>query len=715
MRMTKLQIEIPHYEHKYLTLFDNEEGYRNKEDSFEEVNYSAVKTENSDDSKRNYQPSNRVTNKDDEYIMNYWKSDVMRGKFFLEIIWGYFGWEWKDYELNGRSLAGGNLYKVKEIEVVRSIIDGYRLQHINNFLNSQDKVVLVEWFDVSNIIAANNAFARLTYPDNGSGDLPNLSYLGMTLNITGFPEVVQADKMFKCNELHMKDNSPLLLPNLVSANQFYALGKVTDGLKFQMENLEEFTYGFMLSVFPDDSINLNSYFVGDTLAKVRNLKGLMRGAVVPAYNGKDSNEIKDNASAAINLDLTNSTIDDNSVIDLSEAFSIIRCNADFGVASHGTLNINLDFDKYIDLSSAFYGLVIDKEVGNKLTFDDFVIQRGYKSSFKTLNIDFTTDPVRMSLIKSLDYAFMNNVFNELPPITYRPGNATDEGIYQDCKFLAGLDYDFSPDHAVNNSSHQFDNCYIAGGVDLKNVDFLKEVWFEKITLDTPAEFPAFINNDNMLYDGSRYRVMFFYISQFSGFKDDSLYIKAPAMVDLTLDNQYNPFHRMEFVDFDENFHVYFEPFLMGRLENRTYNFKGNTSMTRTPHIHLKTTNETPQYSYLKLDFENLVNLTDIRLDEFRPYCSGYVESNVVNCKGCENLIYFRCGPVYRPTFNFEKCSRLDIPTLEKTLSGITRVDDNGTVTGTDGVLTIMTTVWNQLGEDIKNKCIDTFRTVNLVD
>ena len=187
-------------------------------------------------------------------------------------------------------------------------------------------------------------------------------------------------------------------------------------------------------------------------------------------------------------------------------------------------------------------------------------------------------------------------------------------------------------------------------------------------------------------------------------------------MDWTLDNQYNPFHRMEFVDFDENFHVYFEPFLMERGANRTYNFTGNTSMTRTPHIHLKMTNETPQYGFLRLNFENLVNLTDIRLDEFKPYCSAlYNNSNDVNCKGCENLIYFRCSPVYRPSFNFEKCLKLDIPTLEASLSGITRVEDNGTVSNKEGTLTIMTTIWNLLSEDIKNKCIDTFKTINLVD
>ena len=107
------------------------------------------------------------------------------------------------------------------------------------------------------------------------------------------------------------------------------------------------------------------------------------------------------------------------------------------------------------------------------------------------------------------------------------------------------------------------------------------------------------------------------------------------------------------------------------------------------------------------------------MEDFNPYCHGYVESNYVNCKGCENLVYFRVGSdtssVYRPSYNLEKCAKLDIPTLEGTLSHITRIRRDGVWSGKDGTLTIQKSIWDQLSETTTTKCIDTFYTINIIE
>lgn len=861
----KLIMEIPHYEHKYITLFNNEESYWNKESSFEEVNYSAIKTELTDDSKRNYQPSIRTTNKDNEYIMNYWKSDVMRGKFFLEIIWGYFGWEWKDYtkmidsgtpaictfQVSDREPAiylalsangvitssepyeltmeenedgtfyltdgtyyvglagnnnydlssdptkkakitiettedgqvylkeskgyighnpatdtnkfyadkpkqsmysfiktkvggidptyitytGGNLYKVKEIETVRSIIDGYRLQHINNFLNSQDKITLVEKFDTSNIICANNAFARLIYPE-GSNYTPNSSlfstYLGLTLNITEFPKVVEANKMFRCTKLYIKDNIPLSFPKLVAVNQFYSVGEITDNLSFDIPNIEELTYAFMLAKFTNTNININSLF-NNGFSKIRSLKGLMRGAVIYCFNINDSADIKESANATITLDLTSSEISEDSVIDLSYAFSFIKLPRDsYGTpACYGDLTININFNKPINLEGCFEYISRTSDWIVNQQFDDATILRFIGDCFKRLHLDFVTDPNRIPLIKSLDYTFRGNRFIEIIPIEYTFPNATDNSIYSNCIFDADVNYDFSPNQIINESSDQFYGCTFNGEVTFQHVDYLKSVLFSGITFkDEPKEFPCIINNDSLVYDGSRYRWMWFGGSQFTGFKDTALYVKCDYnradYIGEAQNNynhhggQWNPFYKMPYVDFSEDFHLYFEPFYMERLQDRIFDFKSNTAMTRTPHIHFTVSNDgDPVNAQVTFNFENLVNLIEVNMEDFNPYCQSYVDSNYVNCKGCENLVYFRVGsdtsPVYRPSYDLEKCAKLDIPTLEGTLSHITRIRRDGVWSSKAGTLTIQKSIWEQLSETTTNKCIDTFYTINIIE
>lgn len=142
-------------QHKYIRLFNNEEEYNqaieNRE--LEECNYSVVNKGNLVE-RLEYQPSTRTTNNDNLKLMNYFSQDDVRLWAGLKIIWGYFGWEEKDFELNGETLKGGQFYKVKPMTVVKTVPDLYQYQHLNNFLLNIDTVTEYEEQDFSTIKSA---------------------------------------------------------------------------------------------------------------------------------------------------------------------------------------------------------------------------------------------------------------------------------------------------------------------------------------------------------------------------------------------------------------------------------------------------------------------------------------------------------------------------------------------------------------------------------
>ena len=200
--------EITNYESKYITFFENEEQYNNKESSFEEVNWSAIK--GNEDDIEDYYPSERETNDDDNYLMNYYKNDELTTKFFLETVWGYFGWNWVDYDYkdsdgNVTTLKGGNFYNIHDMSKVYSIADGYRLQHINDFLKYAQNVEEIEYFDTSNIISAKKAF----YYDDQYYVKP------LILHNSNFNSLKDAEYMFRNREVI--SDTDLYFPNIENA------------------------------------------------------------------------------------------------------------------------------------------------------------------------------------------------------------------------------------------------------------------------------------------------------------------------------------------------------------------------------------------------------------------------------------------------------------------------------------------------------------------
>ena len=150
-----LNINLPVLQHQYIRLYNTEEEYNTDNTRPQEICYSDIKDNNiTEDDAKEYQYSIRTTNNDNLIKGKYYDTDDIRIDAGLEIIWGYFGWQWTDFELNGEILKGGNFVQSRLMNTVKYITDSNRLQHINNFLKYVPNVKKIEEFDISTIKSA---------------------------------------------------------------------------------------------------------------------------------------------------------------------------------------------------------------------------------------------------------------------------------------------------------------------------------------------------------------------------------------------------------------------------------------------------------------------------------------------------------------------------------------------------------------------------------
>lgn len=157
-------MDIPILKHKYINTYDTNEEYESDKVNYEEVNYSLIKSElATDENFSEYQYSIRTTNNDNLKKGKYWSFENINIYAGLDIIWGYFGWQYTDYEYEGEILKGGNFTITKPMTVVKNIPDGNKLQHINNFLRYADNnsINKIEYFNNSNIKAGSYIFDKL--------------------------------------------------------------------------------------------------------------------------------------------------------------------------------------------------------------------------------------------------------------------------------------------------------------------------------------------------------------------------------------------------------------------------------------------------------------------------------------------------------------------------------------------------------------------------
>lgn len=245
----------------YFGVFNTEEEmnqyYNEHKEELKEAYYGGITSgdENTPDS---YQYSTRITNNDNTILAEYNKNDNYKEIKFIESIWGYIGWTWKSYEYDNQLLNGGYFTNFKQTNIVQTVDDGWRLQHINDFIRNTPDIKVIENFDTSNIICANNAFRRNTVTS---------SYLRTNIdnNINNFPSLKQANYMYYYFSV-TNNNKIFNAPNLLIAKEAFR-GNILQRLKpgiipyipfnrFNIPNIEDSTDFFINAIFPiNDAIS----------------------------------------------------------------------------------------------------------------------------------------------------------------------------------------------------------------------------------------------------------------------------------------------------------------------------------------------------------------------------------------------------------------------------------------------------------------------------
>ena len=723
-----IQIEKPEIKHKYISLFDTEAEFNAAYPNFEEVNWSdvAYPQERPD----SYRVSRRLSNMyhkntspdykfddindfviegdvtyyaDGAYIGTFNEDDYTNGNirktFFLEIVWGYSGWEWHNYErVIGtdpeteepitETLTGGNLYKIKNIQTVPHIIDGHRLQHINDFLFSQYNVTKVEGFNTENLVAANRAFKRgtnddTTYPKRNSNQILEChlvdahdedTLLNHYFGYEGtLDKLVEADMLFYNNKVYVgegTDNTlPINIPNIKNVDKFYSYGVLTDNLKFKMESLEELTDCFKLTIIPRATINLNDIFIGDTLNSIKSFSGFLAGASITGYT-----ESGDDKIATIQLDLTDSSVISNETIDLSHFAEWIGPSEygerKAGIIQNTILNILLNFNNKVNLSEGFSN--INRNKGN---YPNYLSRAIYNNGFEKIHVNFNS---KESYITSLKSAFANNTFIENIPVQQVPNNACDDTyIYQGCVFNASISYNFLNGSIVSPREQgygQFNDCTINDSYVFRNIQGLDRVEFCGIKFGENVSaanrtFPYVIQNQS----DTTYRYFDMANSKFVGtLPAQNIYIDSERMRNATdkysgAGSRLNPFQGCSELTDLSNISLYYSD-NDGDFDNMSFDFSNCTNLIKTPHVYFKHVG--PQYVHAYINFQGLKNLTEVNFENlsFRGISPGYASQDF---QDCTSLVYLKIATNTTEGFdanlNVLGCTSLDVDTLKSTL------------------------------------------------
>lgn len=691
-----MAIVVPKIKTQYITLFNDEESYNAAKDDFTEVNWSAVKNaEHPDAVITPYQPSTRETHgfepvdgetvkPDSAKRMFYYTFDHIFKTFFLEIIWGYSGWEWKDYEYNGTILKGGNLYKVKEITEVPSIPDGYRLQHINNFLNSQDKVTHVGTFDATNIISMLNAF---------SVGVKDQAFLLDTYN---FPNVEAINGAFTGLPLTIADNHVLYLGKVIDAGTAFNSLKIaqydTDIIKIEMPMLQTAAsllyqaYAYNGNRF--STLNLNDVFVGDTLNNVTNFNSFMQGF-----------ECSNSSNFTVLLDLTDTNIPSSELFNLS----------------------------YFCSSSAVN--VFDLKINNPVNLD-YVLIDNINYKIKTLNLHGSEQ-----LVRSIKHGFDGTNWSSSHVFPYTaPINETvnDNFEFNKCYFGQSITYDFSPNHTLKMTYGHFDKAKFNEVSTFSNVEYVNAfifkpssgftnlpntLWSANITY---ANLPG-LSGTNPYTDLTRFK----YISVGGStvtIAPQTIYTCSSSPFNgnsLMLDNSI----KLHVCQAGVSFRDQYENFYWGDERYRVDSFYiSNSSTTALPliYFHVLHTEGATNADFsstgdIAISCNLIEDITIHIVDETDGTNLPYLNLNFTS--GCTNIetvnvdADFRCNVGW----NITSLSNLNMSNFE-TLLMHRQVGYyyNGGSTSKSGGFTCYQSQWDQLSSSCQAHCIDIFTKIDLV-
>ena len=479
---------------KYLSLFNNLQEFEAAYPTFEEANYSIINKGN-EINLQQYHPSTRTTQGDNEVIMKYLDQDIFRMSFFLEVIWGTFGWEWTYIAYNQETekwevvdqdtenaLKGGNFYKVKNMTKVVSIPDANRIQHIRNFLNSQP-VTEIENFSTDTFQVVDYAFKRNDYDkSNYSAMLPLKS------EISQFPNAVSADGFLEQSQV--TSNVLFRFPLITKVTEFCKNGAYTKNLSLDIPELESFTNGFYEAFVVGDSFNSEDLF--NTLTSIKDLSNFLYGAKV--VNTTEN-------TFSFNFDLTN--VEHNNEINLSHLLYTFGPISEFN--GNSLINITLSTNNPVNLEYAFSNITNNQKDHRLYAYKGEstpVADSSLRTSFAKMsnNIESYKDKAT-----SLQYTLSYNRFHENIPLKNSSNSCDkDDFIYRGSLFDNNVTYNFSPNNTLRSASKQFDDCTFNGAfgtnINLTNISKLNRPIFRNQTYPSGTTFPYVLYDENNNYE-----------------------------------------------------------------------------------------------------------------------------------------------------------------------------------------------------------------------
>lgn len=654
-------MEFPKYEHKYLSVFDNNEDYEEQTSVIEECNWSAIRDPNQTDTdKKDYYPSVRPTNEDNKYVMNWYSSDELKKKFALEITWGYYGFEWVDYEYNGEILKGGNLYTIKEITKVPTVADGYRLQHINNFLNTQNKVIEIEWFDTSNIISAKQAFYRGSDPS-----LPPLIF-----NIYDWDSLEDATHMFIYQTVHAQDIINMKkVKYLTGFNSYSNYSNIKINTTNTVLNIDELLMNIKQNVEPiNNEIDIFSIIFNDY--DFSNLTSAKKVFPFSIY----TNHTEDNLTLKINFKGIGDQIIDASELSLPTIY-------------YKKDNTNATIKNY--------NVVITSNIKLNL----------YKA-FQKINIDYLFISIDENIITNLEQAFSSSSTANLKniPIDHIIEHASMENIYNNRNFIGtGLSFNFS----INNTYHNEILLKSLGGtypIDFSfiNFDKLATIGINKLNYAEPIFLNYNFTNENDPRE-NKYRPWLLNNTNITGIKEQLFKVKA----DNSTNNEilYNC-SNIDFTNTNTVIEISHEDIGNGSI----ILLNNCPELVTTPII--KSVQDTLFYVKMLYNCPKLVN---IRMSEFNFKSVNYNGMDqYLDLSLSPELVYFNIGYFSEMSLILTNCTKLDIETFMQSMNRCLEYRVNKELDAR-GYLTIMKNVYDKFTEEDKGIILQIFNVVNVVE
>lgn len=509
-----LNVALPELKHKWIKIYDSEEQRLNEEenwqDNYEECCVSIDKNSLAgDNNKEEYQYSVRTTNNDNEKKGIYYNVEIPHYWAGLEIIWGYFGWEYVDYEYNGQKLKGGNLFKKIECSTVKTIPDGLKLQHINNFLGSQNKVEEIEFFDNTNIISAENLIGY------ESTDYDRTIIVHNTI----WPNVINAKGMFQNANFVSVDNNPFELSNAEDCSYLmYKKIRVNHrNFLIKAPNAKILDYAYYNC---DIYYDLNSYELIDynkaTSAKymfATNDRGAINIKRISLQNVIDATGFIKGVSNVSNINLPNVEIVDYFNSDSSDGIEYVKINSNKIKSAKGFSKNNIfpviatfiDINTMLNLNSNikildefYYNTTFNDDADIKLDLSSFdtnnptiknfisnvksdnnnLIRCYIQGNINTDYTDFMCNSKNIEFVEDTLYKYHTNINNGSCYIRAFKGSYLSKHIYKGQ--FSGLQYSVFPITSFNNNINYFE-CFAEGKI-LDNMPIIT-VSFPKVTFN----------------------------------------------------------------------------------------------------------------------------------------------------------------------------------------------------------------------------------------